>query len=87
MANNRLYIGHEGVKSKVYLGKRMAWGWYGVPDDVRANLAKLLEMTEGSDGSQDSFVIMLEDIGENEIAKESRHDNPEGWELIKQESK
>ena len=63
MANNRMYLMHRPSRKAVYLGKRMDFGWYSVPDDVKKRIERLFEMAESvSDaGNQDDFCIALED--------------------------
>ena len=63
MANNRMYLMHRPSRKAVYLGKRMGWGWYNVPDDVKERIKRLFKMVENqeADGDQDDFCIALED--------------------------
>jgi len=61
MANNRMYLLHKPTGRAVFLGKRMAWGWYRVPDDIKERLEALFEAVEDDAGtSQDDFAIALE---------------------------
>lgn len=61
MANNRMYLVHKPTGRAVFLGKRMAWGWYSVPDDIKERLEALFEAVEDDAGSsQDDFAVALE---------------------------
>lgn len=66
MANNRMYFMHRPSRKAVYLGKRMGWGWYSVPNDIKQRIERLFQMVEDQDaeGDQDDFCIALED-GDN----------------------
>jgi hypothetical protein len=62
MANNRMYLVFKPTGDKVYLGKRMGYGWYNVPDDIQQQLTNLFEVAENSySGSQDDFCIGMEE--------------------------
>jgi hypothetical protein len=62
MANNRMYLLHRPSGKAVYLGKRLGWGWYNVPDDLTMRVNELFRLVEEGevDGSQDDFCIALE---------------------------
>lgn len=61
MANNRLWLVHRPTGKSVFLGKRMAWGWYGAPEDIGAQLKALYDAIEHSDTNQDDFLLAMED--------------------------
>ena len=62
MANNRLYLKHKSTGKSVYLGKRMGWGWYGVPEDVKQRIEDLFKIVEDESAfeDQDEFYVELE---------------------------
>lgn len=62
MADERMYLLHEPSGFNVYLGKRMGWGWYGVPDNLNERVQKLYDMVESqeAEGDQDAFIIAFE---------------------------
>lgn len=63
MANNRMYLLHRPSGRAVYLGKRMASGWYGAPSNVRDALEALYEAVERDPGDNgDDFCIAMEDV-------------------------
>lgn len=62
MANNRMYLVHLPSKTGVFLGKRMAGGWYGAPEDLPARLDELFAVAGESD-QQDHFCLMFESVG------------------------
>lgn len=70
MANNRMYLVHRPTRLGIYLGKRMAIGWYGVPPVLAARLQSLFDQVEQADydGSQDDFAVVLEDDDESPLA-------------------
>lgn len=58
-----MYLRHSSGAG-VYLGKRMGWGWYGIPEDLREKLAELFCHVEQSCQSAhegDDFEIVMED--------------------------
>lgn len=62
MANERMYLLHTDSGYYVPLGKRMGWGWYGLPDDAHRRIKKLYSMVESqeAEGDQDAFVVAFE---------------------------
>jgi len=60
MANNRLYLVHRPTNASVYLGKRMAHGWYGAYPELGEKMAEFFEAA-GDYLDQDDFVLALED--------------------------
>lgn len=67
MAHNRMVLFHRPTGRGVLLGKRMAWGWYGVPGEVADLLQELyheLEMAESDVGHQDDFALAFEAVDE-----------------------
>lgn len=84
MANNRMYLVFRPTGDAVLLGKRLGWGWYGVPSDVSERIASLFEAAEGASGkevSQDDFAIALE-AGEGQPHAISKWDYGEMNEAI-----
>jgi hypothetical protein len=69
MANNKMFLVYRPTGDAVYLGKRLAWGWYGTPKDLAEQVLNLFEKAEKvageGDFSQDDFAIALEQ-GENQ---------------------
>lgn len=70
MANNRMFLLHRPTGKSVLLGKRMGWGWYAVPENVKERIEALFAIVDGSEyeGSQDDFCVALEDAGEAPMA-------------------
>lgn len=68
MANNRMFLVHVPTGLAVYLGRRMAWGWYNHADNenIGPNIARLFrvleEMNDSYAGRQDDFSVALEDV-------------------------
>lgn len=64
MADSRMFLVYRPTGDAVYLGKRMAWGWYGVPDDVAERINELFAKAEQAacDFSQDDFAIAMESV-------------------------
>ncbi len=61
MANNRMYLVFRPTGEKVFLGKRLAHGWYGVPEDLAHRLEEMFERVQMEDAeSQDDFVLEFE---------------------------
>ena len=62
MANDRMFLLHEPSGYHVYIGKRMGWGWYGIPPAFQKTAQRLFDLVESqeAEGDQDSFVIALE---------------------------
>jgi hypothetical protein len=65
MANNRLFLVFKPSGHAVYLGKRMAFGWYDTPDDLSERIKALFEKVEeacsdNGEFSQDDFAVALE---------------------------
>ena len=62
MANNRLFLVYRPTGKAVFLGKRMAEGWYGVPDDVKERIEALFaHVFENPDASQDDLMLAMEE--------------------------
>lgn len=61
MANNRMYLVHRPSNKFVFLGKRMANGWYHVPSNLEEKITELFSLDENVE-TQDDFVIGMEDI-------------------------
>jgi hypothetical protein len=62
MANNRLWLVYRPTGKAVFLGKRMAVGWYFVPDDVGARIEALFaHLEEVQAGSQDDLMLAMEE--------------------------
>lgn len=64
MANNRMFLVHRPSGNRVYLGKRMAVGWYDAPPDLGQKIAEMFNVVEhlAPDGAgQDDFVIEMDD--------------------------
>lgn len=65
MANNRMFLVHRPTGLRVYLGKRFGWGWKNVPNDLGEQLQKLFDyLRENPHGSQDDFLLAMEDVKE-----------------------
>ena len=65
MANNRMLLVHRPTGLAVFLGKRMAWGWYtseGIGYRLEERISSLFEEVENSDytGTQDDFALAME---------------------------
>ena len=62
MANELMFLLHVPSGHYVYLAKRMGWGWYGTPDDVRDEIESLFDLVERqiAEGGQDEFAIAFE---------------------------
>jgi len=62
MANERMFLLHEPSGYYVYLAKRMGWGWYGVPDDVKQMIELLFDAieTQVAEGEQDAISLVFE---------------------------
>ena len=58
-----MYLVFKPTGDKVYLGKRMGWGWYDVHDDIKEKIIALFEIAENGDyeGEQDDFALGMED--------------------------
>lgn len=67
MANNRMYLLHSPSRNAVYLGKRMGWGWYSVPENIKDRIELLFKMVEDQGESQDDFCIAMEDGSEGKL--------------------
>lgn len=64
MANNRLWLVHRPSGAAVFLGKRMAFGWYqNMGETIEGRLdAFFSEACDVSDlKSQDDFILVMED--------------------------
>lgn len=63
MANNRLWLVYRPTGKAVFLGKRMGYGWYHVPQDVKARIEALFAHVEECypDNSQDDFMLAMEE--------------------------
>jgi hypothetical protein len=57
MANNRMYLVHRSGKG-IYLGKRMADGWYDAPENLGMKLQALFDVTEFEDNTDDFMLVM-----------------------------
>jgi hypothetical protein len=56
-----MYIVFKPTGDKVYLGKRMGYGWYNVPEDIHEQLSNLFHLAEESCfDEQDNFCIGME---------------------------
>jgi hypothetical protein len=59
-----MFLVYRPTGDCVFLGKRMGFGWYNVPDDIKERIAKLFELAQNAaadgDFSQDDFAIALE---------------------------
>ena len=67
MANNRMFLMHRPSGLAVYLGKRMAWGWYGTPENIAENIKNLFDVSIDETckpSDQDDFCIAMEDSSE-----------------------
>ncbi len=62
MANERMYLLHADSGYYVPLGRRMGWGWYGVPEEVGRRIQTLYDFVESqeAEGDQDAFVVAFE---------------------------
>ena len=61
MANNRLYIVHKPTGKKLYLGKRMGFGWYFHGHfDLNEKIDDFFDECLG-DGDQDDFAIGMDE--------------------------
>jgi hypothetical protein len=71
-----MYLVYKPSGDSVYLGKRMAWGWYGTPSDVAAQIANLFDRAQDAaldlDASQDDFALAMEDSDDAEFAIQYR---------------
>ncbi len=67
MANNRVFLIHKPSKLGIMLGKRMGWGWYKPPekDEIQRFYDYLSNEQPYDDGSQDDFVLAMEDCSES----------------------
>jgi len=65
MANNRMYLIHKPSKLGICLGKRMAWGWYGAPNQNFLDQFFTFLSENYLEGSQDDFVLAMEDCSES----------------------
>jgi len=64
MANNRMFLVYKPTGDAVCLGKRMADGWYDVPETLGAALQKLFNLVEHV-GPLDAFALAMEDGWDN----------------------
>lgn len=60
MANNRMLLVYEPTGDAVYLGKRMGYGWYDVPADIKESIEALFKKAEKYNEDQDAFILILE---------------------------
>ena len=61
MANNRLWLVYRPTGKAVFLGKRMAQGWYGVPEDVKERIeAFFAHIYDNPETSQDDMMLAME---------------------------
>ena len=63
MANERMYLCYRPTGDAVFLGKRMAVGWYSPPDDLPQRLGKLYDKAEEAyfkGSAQDDFAVVFE---------------------------
>ena len=62
-----MFLTYRPTGDSVFLGKRMAYGWYGVPENLPELILKLFNKSErdGIGFSQDDFCISMES-GENQ---------------------
>lgn len=65
MANNRLWLVYRPTGKAVFLGKRMAEGWYNVPDDVKERIEALFQHIQDERGNreyeQDDMTLAMEE--------------------------
>ena len=61
MANNRIFLVYEPTGRAVCLGKRMAWGWYGVLTDIGEKLQILYDHVREEGSDQDAFRVVTRD--------------------------
>lgn len=65
MANNRMGLCHKPTGLAVCIGKRMAWGWYGAPEQDAISSLYLAAEREGyGEGQQDCFHLVMENVTE-----------------------
>ena len=57
MANNRMFLVYRPTGDCVFLGKRMAEGWYATPEDVATRLIALFEKAEAAAFMSGSFSL------------------------------
>lgn len=57
---------HRPTGYAVFLGKRMGWGWYGVPDNLAETVADLFDALDGVAylAEQDAFCLLQEESDE-----------------------
>jgi hypothetical protein len=62
MANERMFLLHAPSGYYVRLGKRMGWGWYGVPQDIAQRIQRLYDLieTQEAEGDQDYLVVAFD---------------------------
>lgn len=62
MANNRMYLMHRPSGLYIYLGKRLANGWFDIPDNLGFKIEQLhRNIWEEGYYTTDDFCIGLED--------------------------
>ena len=84
MANNRMFLIHKPSKLGIMLGKRMGWGWYNAPD--KSEVERFYEyLSQNSEGSQDDFVLAMEDCTESNCFDRWRYteEKVEGFRVFK----
>lgn len=69
MADNRMFLVHKPTGLGVCLGKRMDWGWYNPPSE--SEMQHFFDyLKTHPEGSQDDFVLLMEDCGESSCIDE-----------------
>lgn len=71
MANNRLFLVHRPSGTKIYLGKRMAVGWY---DGPSTEVNEFFGRCAGPPDGQDDFCLAMEDVTDAPCCTEIRDD-------------
>ncbi len=72
MANNRMFLLHQPSGVAVYLGKRMATGWYDTPKCVGDRIKALFEQVELENVATDDFCLAMEDASAAPMVVEYR---------------
>ena len=60
MADNRMWLVYRPTGNAVFLGKRMAEGWYGVPDDLAHRIQALFDHAGQTEHSRDDMMLVME---------------------------
>lgn len=85
MANNHMWLVYRPTSRGVKLGKRMGFGWYGVPPEAAVLIQRLFEHAENyavehGEASQDDFLLLMESR-EGMVAAETGGDPLTVWRL------